>query len=68
MLTTDRLGECQREVWRNGPWIPALPLPGPLRSRLRDAWEVLCGRATAVREPTPAECRRRWDRMPSEGR
>lgn len=32
-------------------WEPALPWPPlPLRYRLGDAWEVLCGRATAVRQ------------------
>jgi len=31
-----------------GEWVPAKPLPGPLRGRLRDAWAVLWGRAEAL--------------------
>ena len=30
-----------------GQWVPARPLPGGLRSRLRAAWMVLTGRADA---------------------
>lgn len=35
-------------------WEPLLPYPGPFSWRLRDAWEVLQGRATAVKQ-TPNE-------------
>lgn len=35
-----------------GPWVRVLPCAGPWSWRLRDAWEVLCGRAVAVREST----------------
>jgi hypothetical protein len=31
-----------------GDWVPANPEPGPFNYRLRDAWEVLMGRAHAV--------------------
>jgi hypothetical protein len=34
-------------------WEPALPMAGFFIERLRDAWEVLQGRATAIRA-TPA--------------
>ena len=34
---------------RNGvQWVPARPIPPPLRDRLRDAWMVLRGKADAV--------------------
>lgn len=38
-------------------WEPSLPLPmWTLPARLRDAWEVFQGRATAVRQtPAPQE-------------
>jgi hypothetical protein len=35
-----------------GPWVKVLPMTAPLSWRLRDAWEVLRGRAEAVREST----------------
>ena len=34
-----------------GKWVPARPLVGPFSWRLRDAWEVLRGRADAVKWP-----------------
>jgi hypothetical protein len=43
-----------------GPWVFMLPIPAPWRWRLRDAWEVLCGRAEAVREATIEDIAR-WD-------
>lgn len=43
--TTEKFGS-------GGPWVKALPLPAPWILRLRDAWEVLQGRAEAVREAT----------------
>jgi len=42
-------------------WEPSLPYPGPWIWRLRDAWEVLQGRATAVRQ-TPSGERERGSR------
>lgn len=39
----------QNEI--NGKWVPARPLPGPFPWRLRDAWEVLRGRADAFTWP-----------------
>ena len=35
----------------DGSWLPALPLSGCLRWRLRDAWEVIMDRAVAVQRP-----------------
>lgn len=46
----------QREV-SPGVWALSLPLPGPLRRRLQDAWEVIRGRALAVRESSPRDAR-----------
>lgn len=37
-------------------WEPALPYPGPMIRNVRDAWEVLTGRAVAVTQ-TPSEPR-----------
>ena len=36
-------------------WEPALPWPLPLRYRVRDAWQVLRGQATAVRQTQKAD-------------
>lgn len=37
-------------------WEPSLPIPTYLfRERLSDAWEVFCGRATAIRNTTAAD-------------
>ena len=35
----------------NGRWVPSRPYPGPFLWRLRDAWEVLRGRADAFTWP-----------------
>lgn len=35
----------------DGRWMPVRPLTGPFVWRLCDAWEVLRGRADAVRWP-----------------
>ena len=37
-------------------WVPAKPLPGTLRMRLRDAWAVLKGDAEAVQFDKPVPC------------
>jgi len=42
----DDLLDTQVEVC--GRWFTSRPLPGPLRWRIRDAWNVLTGRADAV--------------------
>jgi len=34
-------------------WEPALPYPGPFIYRVRDAWQVLTGKATAIRSTPP---------------
>ena len=52
MMTTEELIDGASTPNRNGRWVPALPYPAPLIRRFRDAWEVLCGRAEAVREDT----------------
>jgi len=39
-------------------WEPALPDAPPLRSRLRDAWAVLTGRAAAIVATSPIDIRR----------
>jgi len=50
MLTTRDLGMHQTGVLNRG-WIAALPMAsGSFLARLSDAWEVLCGRAHAVKE------------------
>jgi hypothetical protein len=49
----------QRDLGR-GLLAKSAPLPAPLVRRLRDAWEVVCGRAEAVRESTIDERERRW--------
>ena len=50
MLTVrDLLASGERRSPDGLYWEPALPdAPPPLRSRLRDAWAVLTGRATAI--------------------
>lgn len=51
MTNTRWLAENQTQMpW--GEWVPALPLPTLFRWRIRDAWEVICGRAEAVCLPT----------------
>ncbi len=35
----------------NDRWVPARPLLGPWITQLRDAWEVLRGRADAFKWP-----------------
>ena len=47
----DALTMDQAQQEHEGRWIPSRPVPGPLWSRLRDAWAVLWGRAEAVRWP-----------------
>jgi len=54
MLRTIDMG-IQREV-TPGEWVHDLPLPPVFVVRLRDAWEVLQGRAQAIRPATQAEC------------
>lgn len=46
--------EVNGKIGMETVWEPALPYPGPWSWRLRDAWEVLQGRATAIRR-TPNE-------------
>lgn len=41
--------DVQGEI--NGKWVPARPVSGPFRLRLRAAWEVLVGRADAFKWP-----------------
>jgi len=42
----------------NGKWVPAKPIPDPLPQRLKDALQVLLGRADAFR----------WPEQPPEGK
>lgn len=60
MLSLKNLIETATEnsVEIEGKWVPARPYAGPgysrnasVRLRLRDAWEVFCGRADAVKWP-----------------
>lgn len=46
-----------REVRGRGVWVEDRPVPGPFVSRLRDAWEVLRGRADALTWPKDDEPR-----------
>jgi len=39
------------DTYINGKWVPARPLDGPFVWRLKDAWEVLMGRADAFTWP-----------------
>ena len=41
--------KLQSEI--NGRWVPSRPICGPFVWRLRDAWEVLRGRADAFTWP-----------------
>jgi len=55
MFTTVELQRTFASLSANlpdGRWVPLLPYPGPLTWRLRDAWEVVMGRAEAVRNTT----------------
>lgn len=48
MERIENLLDCQTQI-ADGRWVPALPLqPSWLQFRLRDAWAVWKGRATAV--------------------
>jgi len=54
MYTLDELdrmlqgeGRVDKYIEPPGKWVPARPLVGPWRWRLRDAWAVLTGRADA---------------------
>lgn len=43
------LNFCQKEI--NGKWVPARPILGSFWSRLKDAWQVLTGKADAFTWP-----------------
>lgn len=49
MIKTNELNACQTRL-PDGQWVPKLPHPAPFRVRLRDAWQVLIGKAEAVTE------------------
>lgn len=55
MLTPDHFNGDLLEEYTPGKWRPAEPYPTIIRWRIRDAWEVICGRAHAVRWPTHPE-------------
>ncbi len=56
MLTVKELMENPNRSSPDGRhWEPALWLYAPLRYRLRDAWEVVCGRAMAIRQTENAD-------------
>jgi hypothetical protein len=44
--------QAQVKNARGEGWVLAHPYPGQMRWRLADAWEVLQGRAIAVRQAT----------------
>lgn len=52
MMDVTEMNETQQG--HGGRWIPSEPLVAPFVVRLRDAWEVLLGRARAVRWPRGA--------------
>lgn len=41
--------ETRAEI--NGKWVPARPVQGPIRDRIRAAWLVLVGKADAFTWP-----------------
>lgn len=60
MLTIRQLMEGPSTSPDGKHWEPSLPYPGgPLTWRMRDAWEVLMGRAQAIIQTPPAERARR---------
>lgn len=57
MLTMKELMTGPRSSPDGKHWEPSLPYPAPMIRNIRDAWEVLNGRAHAVRQTpqTPAQ-------------
>jgi len=56
MLTLKELMQSPNQCSPDGKhWEPALPMQIWWRIRLRDAWEVLKGEATAIRQTTKAD-------------
>ena len=48
MLLADAMSKCMCEI-RPGIWVIAKPIPGPFKTRLHDAIQVLKGKAEAVK-------------------
>ena len=45
-LNANTLNDTQTEI--NGQWVPARPMTQPFSMRLRNAWDVLRGRAESI--------------------
>ena len=47
----EQVGEGPQTLSHGLGWVPTKPAIQPLICRIKDAWEVLCGRAEAVNFP-----------------
>lgn len=52
--------ECQVKNVRGSGWVKHIKTYDPITWRIRDAWEVLQGRAIAVRQSTAEEMETRY--------